>query len=209
MKRELRKNSVMVVLLVIVCIIAFILSGNRKFEGPHIEYQCDVKISLSTKINIDKENEEFVKVSGNILKFITDPLTMYDLQEQEIAYAGDEYHLIAQDSHTIFVNGQCTAEMVGLVDLFGESYDIYNPSGEKVAELSINFLNTSGAMYNTEGKVIADFRSKLFFNDFKVRISEECELDDKTVLMIFCSYYSDKAADNNSSTSSSSRKSGS
>ena len=39
------------------------------------------------------------------------------------------------------------------------------------------------------------FYSKLFFNDFTVRIYEDCELDENTVLMIFCSYYNDKEYD--------------
>ncbi len=52
-------------------------------------------------------------------------------------------------------------------------------------------------MYDVEGNLIADYNSKLFFNDFEVRIKENCNLDEKTVLMIFCSYYSDQHADSN------------
>ena len=56
---------------------------------------------------------------------------------------------------------------------------------------------------------LAYFLEFFFFNDFDVRITDDCELDEKTVLMIFCSYYSDQSADANASSSSSSKKSGS
>ena len=198
MKRTGRKFIVLAVAITIavVTVVAFILSGNSEAKGPHTEYQCDVKsISLSTKIDIDKEGKSFAKVRGNLVRVATDPLTMYDLKDNKIAYAGDAYHFIAQDSHSINIGDTVTAEMVGLVDLFGESYDIYNAKGKQVAEVSFNMLNTKGEMYDMKGNLIADFYSKLFFNDFTVRIYDDCELDENTVLMIFCSYYSDQKAD--------------
>ena len=88
--------------------------------------------------------------------------------------------------------------MVGLVDFFGESYDIYDSEGEQIAEVSFNMFNTIGEMYDMDGPLIADFNSKLFFNDFDVRIYENCEIDEYTVLMIFSSYYSDQKYDSNS-----------
>lgn len=182
--------------LVALLLIIFVLSGSGSFKGPHTEYKCDVKnLRLSTTIKIEKENEDFAKVKGNIFKFVTDPLTMFDMQENKIAYAGDAYHFIAQDSHTIFVENELRIEMVGLVDLFGESYDIYNANQEKIAKVKFNMLNTKGKMYDTEKNLIADYRSKLLFNDFKVRIAENCSLDEKTLLMMFSSYYSDQHAD--------------
>ena len=210
MKRTGRKFIVLAVAITIavVTVVAFILSGNSEAKGPHTEYQCDVKsISLSTKIDIDKEGENFVKVRGNLFRFITDPLTMYDLEDNKIAYAGDAYHFIAQDSHTINVGDTVTVEMVGLVDFFGESYEIYNADEEQVAEVSFNMINTKGEMYDIEGNIIADFYSKLCFNDFTVRIYDDCELDEKTVLMIFCSYYSDQKADGSKGSSSSGKSS--
>lgn len=188
---------IIVITIAIVCGVIFVISGNSDAEGPHIEYKCDVKsLSLSTQIDIEKDGEDFAYVKGNLLRFVTDPLTMYDTSDNEVAHAGDDYHLIAQDSHAITVDGVVVAEMVGLVDFFGESYDIYGVDGEQVADVSFNLLNTTGKMYDMEGTLIADLNSKLFFNDFNVRIYEECQLDEKTVLMIFCSYYSDQKFDN-------------
>ena len=136
MMKSFRRSIVVLavaIIIVVVAVVAFITSGNSEAKGPHTEYQCDVKsISLSTKIDIDKEGEDFVKVRGNLFRFITDPLTMYDLEDNKIAYAGDAYHFIAQDSHSINVGDTVTAEMVGLVDFFGESYDIYKQMKNKL-----------------------------------------------------------------------------
>ena len=199
----MKKRNVLLSLAIAIVLIVFasgiILSSGSKAKGPHNEYQCDVKtISLSTKIDIKKDNEDFAFVKGNLFKFITDPLTLYDENDNEVAYAGDDYHFISQDSHSITVNGILTAEMVGLVDFFGESYDIYDSEGEQIAEVSFNMFNTIGEMYDMDGTLIADFNSKLFFNDFDVRIYENCEIDEYTVLMIFSSYYSDQKYDSNS-----------
>ena len=197
----MKKNKGRIILVVLICL--FLLGGlltNKQKMSDYTEYKCDVKsLRLSTKIDIDKDNEEFVKVKGNIFKVITDPLKMYDLNEKQIAYADDTYHFIAQDSHSIFVNGNLSAEMVGLVKLFGEEYEIYNENGEKVANVTFNMFNTNGNIYDMEGNLIANFNSKFFFNDFDVRITKDCNLDEKTVLMIFCSYYSDQKADSSNS----------
>ncbi len=204
MKRETKRNLICVIL-VFVVVGVILLSGRKEDIGPCTEYNCDVKnFRLSTTINISKENENFCKVKGNILKFITDPLTMYDLNNKKIAYAGDAYHFITQDSHAVYVNNEASIEMVGLFKLFGEAYDIYDENQNKVAKVTFNWFNTNGKMYDMEGNLIADYNSKFLFKDFDVRISEKCDLNEKAVLMIFCSYYSDQAADAASSSSSSS-----
>lgn len=203
MKRGFIRNLICGILLVVIVGIALFFN-NKADIGECINYKCDVKnFRLSTTINISKEGENFAKVKGNILKFITDPLTMYDLRENKIAYAGDAYHFIAQDSHSIYMNSEEPLEMVGLFKIFGEAYDIYDADQNKIAKVTFNYFNTNGEMYNMEGKLIADYNSNFFFNDFDVRILEECNLDEKAVLMIFCSYYSDHSADSKTSSSSS------
>lgn len=195
--------------LVVAVISVFLLTGIKKDIGTCTEYQCDVKnLRLSTTIKIDKENEDFVSIKGNIFALFTDPLTMYDLEGNKIGYAGDAYHFINQDSHSIYVNDEISVEMVGLFRIFGESYDIYNKDEEKIANVTFNTFNTNGEMYDIDGNLIADFNSKLFMNDFEVRVTDKCKLDEKTVLMIFCSYYSDQSADAKASSNSSSKKSG-
>lgn len=195
MKKEAVRNLILGVLFVI--IIGVVVFSNYKVDMENCtNYKCDVKnFKLSTTINISKENENFVKVKGNVLKFITDPLTMYDLSDKKIAYAGDAYHFIAQDSHSIYVDDESLIEMVGRFKFFGEKYDIYDVNQNKIAKVTFNFFNTNGEMYDMKGNLIADYNSNFFFNDFDVRISEKCSIDEKSVLMIFCSYYSDHAAD--------------
>ncbi len=207
MKKDMIR--IMIIVGVIAILVgAFVLLGNKKDIGPCTEYKCDVKnLHLATTIDIYKEKEAVAKVKGDIFKFVTDPLTMYDDAEKKLAYAGDEYHFIAQDSHSIFVNGELSAEMVGKFKIFGEKYEIYNKEGQQIANVEFDQLNTNGEMYDMNGKLIADFNSKLFFKDFDIRILEQCEMDENTVIMIFCSYYSDQSADSKSS--SSSKKSGS
>ncbi len=178
---------------------SFIYSFIRNDIGPCTKYKFDVKnFHLSTTIEIDKDGKDFAKISGNIFKFVTDPLTMYDSNGNKIAYAGDEYHFIAQDSHSIYLNNELTVEMVGCVDFFGETYDIYNGNHEKIARVSFNKLNTKGKMYDTDDNLIADYNSILFLNDFDVRICDGCEIDENVILMIFGSYYSDYKSDSHS-----------
>lgn len=197
-------------ILIATIISVFILTGNPKDIGTCTKYQCDVKnLRLSTTIKIDKENQDFVNIKGNIFALFTDPLTMYDLEGTKIGYAGDTYHFFSQDSHSIYVNDEISVEMVGLFKIFGESYDIYNKDKEKIANVTFNTFNTNGEMYDIDGNLIADFNSKLFINDFEVRITDNCTLDEKTVLMIFCSYYSDQSADAKAASNSSNKKSGS
>lgn len=210
MKKNVTRIMAFVVIVIGLLIGLAVLLGHKKDIGPCTEYECDVKnFRVSTTIEIDKENEAFAKVSGNIFKFLTDPLTMYDLNGNKTAYADDSYHLIAQDAHSIYVDGVMSVEMVGLVKIFGEAYDIYNKDGEKIAKVTFNQFNTNGKMYDVNGNLIADFNSKLFMKDFCIRITEDCNLDEKTVLMIFCSYYSDQSADAKASSNNSSKRSGS
>ena len=123
---------------------------------------------------------------------------MKDSEGNKLAYAGDDYHFIAQDSHVIISDGVVVAEMVGRFDMFGETYDIYNAAGEKIAKAKFNWADTYGTLYDMSGNLIADYGSFILFNDCDVRISENCEINHNTVLMIFCSYYSDQKYDSES-----------
>lgn len=197
---DIKSRIVKIVALVLIIIIACSAIFKPKDIGPHSEYECDVKnLRLSTDIVISKAGEKIAKVTGSIFRIVEEPLTMKDMSGNKKAYAGDDYHLIAQDSHVIITDGMVSAEMVGRFKLFGEKYDIYNIDGEKVATVEFNWTDTSGEMYDTEGKLIADYSSFILFNDFDVRISNDCPIDETTVLMIFCSYYSDQSYDSSSS----------
>lgn len=185
----------LVVLLAIVLVLGLIMKP--KNIDNYVQYDCDVKnFRLSTDIHISSNDSKIGNVSGNIFRFVEDPLTMKDSDGNKMAYAGDDYHFIAQDSHSIVVGDTVSAEMVGLTRLFGNAYDIYDTEGNKIAYATFNSMNTAGELYDADGKLIATYGSFVFFNDFTIKISEECEIDPTTVLMIFCSYYSDQAYDN-------------
>ena len=192
---SIRKLIAIVVILAIIIALGLIMKP-ESIEN-YVQYDCDVKnFHFSTDINISSNDTNIGNVSGNIFRFIEDPLTMTDSDGNKLAYAGDDYHLIAQDSHAIVVGDTVTVEMVGLTRLLGNAYDIYNVEGKKIAHANFNSLNTGGELYDAEGKLIATYSSFVFFNDFTIKISEDCEIDTTTVLMIFCSYYSDQSYDN-------------
>ena len=209
MKAKLGRNPLIliIVFLVLVLAVSFIV-----FNSPLSAYvgsdwtrlDFDVKLlRLNTIVYVYKDDNQLGTIKGNIIRFLTDPLTFYDNDGNKIAYAGDVYHLIAQDSHAIVVGEDVTAEMVGRVKLIGEAYDIYNTSGEKIAYAEFGFLNINGKIVDSEGKVIAVYRAQPVTKDFDVYISPECTLDETTIIMICASYYSDHAADsrNNSNNS--------
>ncbi len=197
----MKNTSIRIRLIALVVLLAVVLTLGLIMKPKNIDnyaqYDCDVKnFRLSTDINISSNDTKIGNVSGNIFRFVEDPLTMKDSDGNKMAYAGDDYHFIAQDSHAIVVGDSVTAEMVGLTRLFGNAYDIYDTEGNKIAYANFNSMNTAGELYDTDGKLIATYGSFVFFNDFTVKISKECEIDSTTVLMIFCSYYSDQSYDN-------------
>ena len=195
-KTSIRVRLIALIVLVAVVFIAGLIMTPKSIDN-YVQYDCDVKnLRLSTDIQISSNNQKVGSVTGNIFRIVEDPLTMSDTEGNKMAYAGDDYHFIAQDSHAIIVGDTVTAEMVGLWDLFGETYDIYNTDGEKIARAEFNYLNTAGEIYDADGTLIATYGSFVFFNDFTVKISNDSEIDPTTLLMIFCSYYSDQSYDN-------------
>ena len=195
-KTSTRVRLITLLVLVAVLFVAGMIMTPKSIDN-YVQYDCDVKnLRLSTDIKISSNNQKVASVTGNIFRIVEDPLTMSDTEGNKMAYAGDDYHFIAQDSHAIIVGDTVTAEMVGLWDLFGETYDIYNTDGEKIARAEFNYLNTAGEIYDADGTLIATYGSFVFFNDFTVKISNDSEIDPTTLLMIFCSYYSDQSYDN-------------
>lgn len=195
MKFRDSKTFKLLLIIMLLLVITTTLFSPEPIE-PHVAYKCDVKnLRLSTDIVISSDGEKIGKVTGSIFRIVEEPLTMKDMSGNKLAYAGDDYHFVAQDSHVIISDGIVTAEMVGRFKLFGEKYDIYNSSGEKVATVKFNWTDTYGEMYDMNGKLVADYESFVFFNDFNLRISDKCPLDETTTIMIFCSYYSDQSYD--------------
>lgn len=186
---------VIALVLILVELVSYFIFGVGALKN-YSEYECDVKnFRFSTEIIIREDDKKIAKVKGNIFRIVEDPLTMRDMAGNRIAFAGDDYHFVAQDSHVIIAEGKVAAEMVGRFKIFGDKYDIYDAAGKKLATVNFNWSDTYGEMRDAEGRLIAEYSSFICFNDFDVRISPDCRLDENIVLMIFASYYSDQAFD--------------
>ena len=195
--KKRRVLPIYLILLIILIILAIVTSIKPNI-GESTLYFCDVKVfSLKTNINIKKGEENIANIRGKAIRFVTDPLMMYDNEENKIAYGADDYHFIAQDSHSILVNNQPTVEMVGKFSIFGDKYDIYNMDGQIIATANFNILNSYGTITGTDGTLWADYQSNFYRFDYNVRIKDECEIDDNTILLMMASFYSDRATDSN------------
>ena len=204
MKTRVSKRIIVILIslaiLVNVCLLVF--TGNKKDIGAIKTFDCDVKIiSLNTNISVSSDEKEVFTISGDVLRLVTDPLKLYDLDGNAIASAGDTYHLISQDSHFIKTFTE-SIEMVGNFNLLGDSYDIY-VDGEKVAHAKFNFLNTYGTLVDTNGNLMADYTSRMYFKDYSVQVTEHNFFSDEALNLIFASYFSDQEADSRSSSRSS------
>ena len=199
MRIEKIKRAILVTSIVIVVLIVIygILSSNYSPDiGNSEKYVCDVKVlSLTTNIDVMKDGEKIANIKGDLIHFVTDPLTMYDTNGNIIAYAGDAFHLLAQDSHSIYVNVIPTVEMTGKVKLFGDKYELYDIEGNLIAHTNFNTPNTYGKIVGIDGKLWADYSSGFFKKDYTVRITDNSQLDQYTILMLMASFYSDRNAD--------------
>lgn len=203
MKKRRIKQICFILIIIIVLVAIGIITSIKPNIGNNTEYFCDVKFfTLKTNIKIKKGSETIASIRGKVIRFFTDPLTMYDNEDNKIAYAGDDYHIIAQDSHVILVNNQLVAEMVGKFSFFGDKYDIYDMNGQKIATAEFNMFNSYGSIVGTDKTLWADYHSNFYRLDYNVRIKDECKLDDTTILMMMASFYSDRAADSQSSSNS-------
>ena len=193
---------VLIIIVIVFGSIFFIATDSPNDDGNATNktikvYDCDVKsYKVNTEIAIsDKETgKQFYIVKGRVFTFIEDPLTLYDMNGNKQAYADDTYALISQDTHVIVTDNQCV-KMVGNIDVFGNSYDLFFGE-EKVAYAEFNGMNTYGTIKNMDGIIIADYSSSLIFNDYVIRVMDDRTFDERVLLMIFASYYSDQHADN-------------
>ena len=196
---------VMIIFFLVVLVIAFLFTSpmSASINSNWSRLQFDVKLlRLNTNIDVYENHQKIGVVKGNIIRLITDPLTYYDVNGQKIAYADDTYHFIAQDSHTIVVDGVVTAEMVGKVKLIGEAYGIYNAEGQLIANAEFGIFNVNGKITDVNGTTIAVYKANPILQDFTLYISPDCSIDKETLIMICSSYYSDQAADSSDSDSS-------
>ena len=205
--RRLRScNPVLLIvpLFVIITLILMLVDTRKDVDAIKV-FDADVKLlRLNTEIHVSDEEtgEEMYIIKGNILRILTDPLTLYDTNGKEIAFGDDAYHIIAQDTHVITSIYGEEVKMVGNFSIWGDNYDIY-VNDQKVAHASFNAFNTHGELRDTNNNLMADYSSRYVFMDYVVQVTEYNIFSDEVLNMIFASYYSDQAADSNNNKSSS------
>ena len=187
--------------ILLLIIILFVVTGNPRNIDSSKKIKADVLSFhlLNTEIEFhDYETKEMLYISkGGYIKIVTDPLTLYDVDKSNtLGYASDELHIVKQDSHVIYTyKGNKAIEMVGKIQFPGDAYDIY-VEGQLVAKASFYPFNIYGSIKDISGEIIADYTSKLFFNDFIIQIKSNDVFCEEEIALIFASYYSDQKFDN-------------
>lgn len=186
------KEKVIALGLIVVVGLSIFVYSLTPAQGEKI-LSCDGKVlSLNTKIVVN--DGEYV-IEGNILRLITDPLKMYDKDENEIGYTADEYDPISQDDHLIKIGNE-EAIMRGEISIIGEKYTILK-NGKEVAYVEYMPWDIKGSIKDTEGNEISQYASVFGMQDFQVSYNTNEVLSEEEVLMIHASYYSDKNFDSN------------
>lgn len=190
------KNKLLSLILVFSCV-GLTACGTVTEADTDRVYECDVKFSpFQTKI-ITEFNGSEVTIKGDILKFVEDPLEMVDSDDNVLANADDDFNIINQDDHAIYVNGDLSCIVGGDFTIIANHYTIYDTEYEEIANADFDASDCYGSITSTDGVVWAEYSSGFIFNDYTVRIHEECELSDEVVLMLMASYKSDRIADSN------------
>lgn len=158
------------------------------------EYYCDVRnLTLNTKIVVSRDGETIGEIMGDIVTLLTDPLRM--VKDGEVyAWADDNYNVINQDDHAIFVDGAYQFTMIGEFNFFGDSYHIKDEKGNKLGYASFNATNTHGNIYNAKDELVAEYSSNYFLKDYTVMVYTD-DFDDTALLLLCASYYSDRDTD--------------
>ncbi len=191
-------------LVLIECVVAVIIviwgvasgiAGSKDLASDDYRtYECDYKSSSITQTRIETviDGRDIVIKGGSIAKLkITDPLGMYDADGNEIAYAGDTYGFIAQDTHGIYVNGEFEINMEGNVSLLGNVYTLKDKDGNALATINCNSFDTKGYVTDNDDNIIASYESLYAASDYTVKICDNDICSDEAMLLIIASYVSD------------------
>lgn len=204
MKKISKMEAVIVIAIVIIIISPIVMySTTPKYKNAVPDsirktervYECDYRtLNVNTKIVFTENGKEY-SVEGDIFRFLTDPLKLYDSEGNVIGTADDTYNLINQDDHTIIINDRFEVAVHGNFEVIGNSYELYDESGNKVGHAEFNGLCTAGGVYDKDMNCIAVYTGSQFFNDYKVSIYDNSICSDKAILMLVASYVSDYHAD--------------
>ena len=184
-----------VVVIIVICGIASGITRSKDLASDDYRtYECDYKSTSITQTRIETviDGKDIIIKGSSIAKLkITDPLGMYDADDNEIAYAGDTYGFIAQDTHGIYVNGKFEINMEGNVSLLGNVYTLKDKDGNALATIDCNSFDTKGYVTDNDGNIIASYESLYAVNDYTVKICDNDICSDEAMLLIIASYVSD------------------
>lgn len=192
---ELVLIECVVAVIIVIWGIASGIAGSKDLTSDNYRtYECDYKSMSVTQTRIETViDDKPVVIKGSaIAKLkITDPLAMYDEDDNEIASAGDTYGFIAQDTHSIYVNGVFQINMEGNVNLLGNVYTLKDKDGNTLATINCNSFDTKGYVTDNDGNIIASYESFYAANDYTVKICDNDICSDEAMLLIIASYVSD------------------
>ena len=187
-------ECVIVVIIVIWGIASGITNSKDLASDDYRTYECDYKSTSITQTRIETviDGRDVIIKGSSIAKLkITDPLRMYDADGNEIAYAGDTYGFIAQDTHGIYVNDEFEINMEGNVSLLGNVYTLKDKDGNALATIDCNSFDTKGYVTDNDDNIIASYESLYAVNDYTVKICDNDICSDEAMLLIIASYVSD------------------
>ena len=205
--------AIYVIMAFVVFIIGSILFLTKKVPENYKSYDVNdrvVKARLGGKFETTIGEDEIVVEGKKItLAKIVDPLTL-SKNGNEVLFADDTYHFVTQNDHTIYRKYEeddvkCVLSMDGEFSVIGDKYSIKN--GENiVAKAKFSAFDIVGKIIDTNGNTLAIYKSFPFRRDFKVYISPDCIFEDDVVILMCCSYASDRNAKRGGSSKSISRK---
>lgn len=187
-------ECVIFVIIVIWGIASGITSSKDLTSDDYRTYKCDYKSTSITQTRIETviDGRDIIIKGDAIAKLkITDPLGMYDADGNEIAYAGDTYGFIAQDTHGIYVNGEFEINMEDNVSLLGNVYTLKDKDGNALATIDCNSFDTKGYVTDNDDNIIASYESLFAVSDYTVKICDNDICSDEAMLLIIASYVSD------------------
>lgn len=199
-KRQLIKLccAVMLVMLTVVAVTGCVstpeVEDNRAVTAR--TYECDYHtLSFHTHISFYMDGEKY-DITGDFIRFITDPLVLKDSEGNVVGSADDSYHIVNQDDHCIVIDGNFEIVVAGNFQVFGESYELYDKDGNKVGHTDFDTFGLTGSIIDAKGNTVATYSRIPGFNDYSVTIYDNDICSDKAILMIIASYVSDYHADN-------------
>lgn len=187
------EGAIIIIILASMLIVVAYTSNIKSSMDNATIYSCNYHTLnfFRTVIDITKNDNDYATISGKIAKIVEDPLTMTDYNDVYVGKAGDEFHFVSQDSHSIIIGEETYIEMTGEFKVLGEEYTIYDSNQKVIGKVTFNLFGTKGVFSDNDGNIIAEYNSGWLRKDYTVTISNNFKINNDAILLIFASYASD------------------